>query len=64
MQTDNVDSAAALVRKAPASALAIADELARAFAVTAVERDRRGGTQKKVLPIVRELEADEARRAA
>ncbi|MGK3995476.1 acyl-CoA dehydrogenase family protein [Sorangium sp. So ce1024] len=33
--------------QAPGSALELADELARAFAATAVERDRRGGTPKE-----------------
>ncbi|MGK3964964.1 acyl-CoA dehydrogenase family protein [Sorangium sp. So ce118] len=33
--------------QAPASALDVADELSRAFAETAVERDRRGGTPKE-----------------
>lgn len=53
MQTDNVDSAAGSARKAPASALDTADELARAFAVTAVERDRRGGTPKEERDMLR-----------
>ncbi|WP_438019461.1 acyl-CoA dehydrogenase family protein [Sorangium sp. So ce315] len=33
--------------QAPSSALELADELARAFAATAVERDRQGGTPKE-----------------
>lgn len=47
MQTDSVDGAAGSARGAPASALEIADDLARTFAATAVARDRRGGTPKE-----------------